>query len=94
MAVGLPTPRYLHFPVAARNGEKLSKQTLAPAIDAAGGATVLLAALDFLGQVAPEPGTPAFILEQAARRWDPARIPRGHAREVTDGSVPAYPHGV
>jgi glutamyl-Q tRNA(Asp) synthetase len=93
-ALGLPTPRYLHFPVAARNGEKLSKQTLAPAVDAAAGTAVLLSALDFLGQVAPEPGNPAVILEQAARRWDPGRIPRGHAREVTDGGVPAYPRGV
>ena len=85
-ALGLSTPRYLHFPVAARNGEKLSKQTLAPAIDARSGPAALLAAFDFLGQPPPEPGPPASLLAQAVRRWDPARIPRGRAREVTDGS--------
>jgi glutamyl-Q tRNA(Asp) synthetase len=93
-ALGLPTPRYLHFPVAARNGEKLSKQTLAPAIAAASGTAALLAALDFLGQVLPEPGPPAALLAQAARRWDPARIPRGRAREVQDGGPAGYPRGV
>jgi len=93
-ALGLPTPRYLHFPVAARNGEKLSKQTLAPAIDAASGTAALLAALDFLGQEMPEPGPPADLLAQAARRWNPARIPRGRAREVQDGNPAGYPRGV
>lgn len=93
-ALGLPTPRYLHFPVAAANGEKLSKQTLAPAIDAHSGPAALAAAIDFLGQVPPEPGPPAAMLAQAARRWDPARIPRGRTREVKDCSQAGYPRGV
>ncbi len=93
-ALGLPTPRYLHFPVAASNGEKLSKQTLAPAIDAGSGPAALAAAIAFLGQVPPEPGPPAAMLAQAARRWDPARIPRGRTRDVADGSPTGYPRGV
>ena len=91
-ALGLPTPRYLHFPVATRDDEKLSKQTLAPAIDAASGATTLLAALGFLGQTVPEPASPAAILEQASGSWNPALIPRGRTREITDGHGNEYRH--
>jgi glutamyl-Q tRNA(Asp) synthetase len=93
-ALGLPTPRYLHFPVAARMGEKLSKQTLAPPIDLETGKQALLSALHFLGQVVPEPGPPRRLLDEAARGWAPARIPRGQAREVTQGASSAYPRGV
>ena len=50
-----PTPAYAHVPVAVNDaGEKLSKQTLAPAIDAGKGAKVLVQALRFLGQPAPQ----------------------------------------
>src|SRR5205085_1649167 len=46
-----PTPHYAHLPVAVNAaGQKLSKQTLAPPVDAARGATALTAALRFLGQ--------------------------------------------
>jgi len=48
-ALGLPTPRYLHVPLALNaQGEKLSKQTRAPA--AVPNAQTLRAALGFLGQ--------------------------------------------
>lgn len=90
-ALAMPTPRYLHFPVATRGGEKLSKQTLAPAIDADSGASALLAALDFLGQETPGPGAPPAVLAEAVRRWDPARIPRGRTREITDRHGGRYP---
>ena len=90
-ALGFATPRYLHFPVATRSGEKLSKQTLAPAIDATRGTPALLAALAFLGQEAPEPLPPAALLNCAVARWDPARIPRGRTCEITDGHGSAYP---
>ncbi|MBL0143048.1 MAG: tRNA glutamyl-Q(34) synthetase GluQRS [Betaproteobacteria bacterium] len=82
-ALGLPAPRYLHLPVATRGREKLSKQTLAPAIDPAFGADALLCALAFLGQEVCASGRPAAILEEAARRWDTARIPRGRTLEFT-----------
>ncbi|HEX4944119.1 MAG TPA: tRNA glutamyl-Q(34) synthetase GluQRS, partial [Usitatibacteraceae bacterium] len=93
-ALGLRTPRYLHVPVATRGGEKLSKQTLAPAVVASSGTAALLSALDFLGQAAPETDRPAAVLAQAATRWDPARIPRGRTREITDGHGTGYPLAV
>jgi glutamyl-Q tRNA(Asp) synthetase len=81
--LGVPTPRYLHLPVATNAaGEKLSKQTLAPPIDRARPGAVLLAALEFLGQ-RPEPGpvdaAPAELLAVAIARWDPMLIPRVRA---------------
>jgi glutamyl-Q tRNA(Asp) synthetase len=63
----LPTPRYLHVPVALdANGEKLSKQTGAQPIEPS--TTTLRRALRFLGQ--PE----ATSLEEAVRNWNPALI--------------------
>lgn len=75
--LGLPTPRYLHVPVAVNAaGEKLSKQTLAPAIDARDRAVLLRRALAFLGQ------TETDSLDEAARQWRPERIPRETAVPV------------
>lgn len=52
--LGFPTPRYAHVAVAVNaQGEKLSKQTHAPAIDAAAPLPALFAALRFLGQQPP-----------------------------------------
>ena len=73
--LGLATPRYLHFPVATNErGEKLSKQTLAPSIDATNAGRAIADALAFLGQ--PDPGTrePAKMLAAARDAWDPVRI--------------------
>ncbi|MGZ5582805.1 MAG: tRNA glutamyl-Q(34) synthetase GluQRS [Usitatibacter sp.] len=81
--LGLPTPRYLHVPVVVNaRGEKLSKQTLAPAIEA-GNADALHAALQFLGQRPVDAATPAAILELARAAWDPSRIPRATSGPVT-----------
>jgi glutamyl-Q tRNA(Asp) synthetase len=90
-ALGFATPRYLHFPVATRGGEKLSKQTLAPAVDATAGSRALRAALAFLGQAVPPPAPPPEILAAAARGWDPGRIPPCRTREVTEGNGVGYP---
>ncbi len=66
--LGLPTPRYLHVPVAVNAaGEKLSKQTGAEPIDVSRPAHELRRALAFLGQ----PGD----LAQGRRRWNPGLIP-------------------
>jgi len=76
-SLGLPTPRYLHFPVATNSrGEKLSKQTLAHPVSAARAAELLASALDFLAQPPPSSRAPREILAQALRGWDAARIPR------------------
>jgi glutamyl-Q tRNA(Asp) synthetase len=52
--LALPTPSYAHLPVATNAaGEKLSKQTLAAAVDPANAVALLRAALRFLGQKVP-----------------------------------------
>lgn len=81
--LGYATPRYLHFPVAANErGEKLSKQTLAPAIDGSDAVPLLAAALEFLGQPVPPARQPAEMLAQASRNWHPERIPRAASRPL------------
>src|SRR5438067_5282241 len=70
--LGLPTPRYLHVPVALDTaGGKLSKQTAAAPIET--DQCALRRALAFLGQ--PEAAT----LEEAVRGWDPQLISRRRA---------------
>src|SRR5574340_245200 len=52
--LGLPTPHYMHLPVAVNAaGEKLSKQTLATAVDRSQVVATLLCVLDFLQQRPP-----------------------------------------
>jgi glutamyl-Q tRNA(Asp) synthetase len=69
-ALALPTPRYLHFPVVTNaDGEKLSKQTGAQALDAAEAPALLRHALGFLGQREVEGEEPGAILAQAARQF-------------------------
>jgi glutamyl-Q tRNA(Asp) synthetase len=78
--LGLPQPRYAHLPVAVNaGGEKLSKQTLAPPVDASKPIPALVAALEFLGQKPPKKlarGTIAELWAWAVRNWDLARVPR------------------
>lgn len=82
-ALGLPQPRYLHIPVAANpHGEKLSKQTRAPAA----GPASLPAVLRFLGFDPPLSLEPPALLRWAARRWDPARLPRAVSVAVSIAS--------
>ena len=69
-ALGFPTPRYLHVPVVTNaQGEKLSKQTLAPPVRA-GDAEALRDALRLLRQP-PAPGDdPREILDAATKSWN------------------------
>jgi glutamyl-Q tRNA(Asp) synthetase len=78
--LGLPSPDWAHLPVAVGiNGEKLSKQTLAPALSDGNISATLTAALGFLGHA---PGndmagaTGSELLEWALQAWDMARVPR------------------
>lgn len=77
--LGLPTPRYLHLPVAANSaGEKLSKQTLAKPLDLDRPQATLVAALNFLGQQAPADladGSLVDVWRWALVHWDVAKIP-------------------
>lgn len=83
-ALGLPMPNYAHVPVAVTAaGEKLSKQTLAPAIAVENCAAALAGALEFLNQ-APPPSLsrlpPREILAWALAHWRLASIPRQRFR--------------
>lgn len=78
--LGVPTPRYAHLPLVKNAaGEKLSKQTLAPALDQDCAADLLVQALDFLGQQPPADlagnGLGA-VWQWALAHWDFQRIPR------------------
>jgi glutamyl-Q tRNA(Asp) synthetase len=86
--LGLPTPRYLHLPVAVNAaGEKLSKQTLARPIDASDPAASLRLALAFLGHAPPPETTGAGVTDLwrwAVASWDPARLPQARALAAPD----------
>ncbi|MEJ8835713.1 tRNA glutamyl-Q(34) synthetase GluQRS [Ramlibacter sp. AN1133] len=74
-ALGVPTPQYLHAPlVLGPNGEKLSKQNGAAAVEVAQPAAALAAAARVLGiTVDPRVAVPE-LLAQAVRAWG-ARYP-------------------
>jgi len=72
-----PAPAYVHIPIVVdSNGEKLSKQTLAEAVDADNPLPSLLAAWQFLGQVTPSKcETVAQFWQHAELSWDLDRVP-------------------
>lgn len=77
--LGLPTPRYLHLPVARdAQGRKLSKQTHAPPVHPRHAAPLLHCASAFLGQSPPaelRSAPPVELLEWALRHWLPEEPP-------------------
>ena len=83
MCLKLPAPRYAHLPVAVdARGEKLSKQTHAPALDASRPAAELMRALSFLNQAPPEDLATAEIgalWRWAIRNWRPQRVAGRHS---------------
>ncbi len=91
--LGLPTPRYLHLPIAVNaQGQKLSKQTYAPAIRHEHAAELLVAALDFLGQTPPRElarASLATVWEWALANWRTAAIPR-QAKQLANANA-AHP---
>ena len=77
--LGLPTPGYLHLPVAVNpDGQKLSKQSCAPPVDPDNPVPLLCEVLRFLGQGPPpelwEADLDAFWA-WAVTHWRPERIP-------------------
>jgi glutamyl-Q tRNA(Asp) synthetase len=82
--LGLATPRYLHVPVATRDGQKLSKQSLAAPLDAARPMTALRSALAFLGQRGAAGTRPEALLAAAVAAWDPRKIAGTRAAEITN----------
>lgn len=77
-ALNARPPAWLHIPVILNDqGQKLSKQNLAPALDDTRPGENLLAALQALGQECAGLTTAspaATILETARARWQPSRI--------------------
>ncbi len=78
--LAIQTPLYAHLPVAVNaRGEKLSKQTHAPAIDIMPPGPMLEKALTFLGH-SPDAdvinATPETLLKWAVENWDLERIPK------------------
>lgn len=74
--LGLATPAYLHLPVVLNaQGEKLSKQTLAQAVEAS--TATLFEVLQFLKQQPPaglRHGTIAKLLAWATNNWHPEKL--------------------
>jgi glutamyl-Q tRNA(Asp) synthetase len=86
--LGLPTPAYLHLPVAVDGaGAKLSKQTRAHAVDPSDPATTLDRVLRFLGHEPPAGPARMDIAEMwqwAVRNWQRERLPRAKRIAVTE----------
>ncbi|HKO87697.1 MAG TPA: tRNA glutamyl-Q(34) synthetase GluQRS [Burkholderiales bacterium] len=76
----LPTPRYAHLPLALNDqGQKLSKQTRAPAVTASSAAESVYTALVLLGHTPPNPlrgASPLELLEWGAAHWRITNVPR------------------
>lgn len=77
--LGLANPSYLHLPVAVNiQGEKLSKQTLAPPIETGFPLPLLFKVLEFLGQDPPREllqGELASFWSWAIEHWAATKIP-------------------
>lgn len=78
--LGLPTPRYVHLPVAVNAaGEKLSKQARAAALDPARPVAALARAMRFLGHPPPaglEDASVGTFWQWALDAWRLERVPR------------------
>ncbi len=90
-ALGLPTPRYAHLPVVVdAMGQKLSKQSLARAVDGFSPTQLIVDALSCLGQAPPASLQGAALAEVwawAHAHWSIAAVPRNkqvHSRRDYD----------
>lgn len=85
--LGLPIPQYAHLPVVLNTaGEKLSKQTRAPALDLSQPVPQILRALEFLGQRPPpelRDGSLADIWRWAAGNWSMAAVRQRSTSETS-----------
>jgi glutamyl-Q tRNA(Asp) synthetase len=81
--LGASMPNYLHTPVAVNAlGQKLSKQTLACAIDVAGPVDSLIDTFSFLGQLPPRELRESDVQAVwiwAIANWRPDLIPKSAA---------------
>jgi glutamyl-Q tRNA(Asp) synthetase len=84
--LGLPRPVYAHLPLVLNgDGQKLSKQSHAPALDDSEPGANLRRCLAALGQATPGGDTCGVegLLEQALAGWDAARIPHADIPEAS-----------
>ncbi len=85
--LGLNSPSYCHLPVARnRSGQKLSKQSHAPALDSSKATILLQKSLKFLGQMPPislADATLDDLWRWAFENWDVNRVPAQVAPEKT-----------
>lgn len=73
-----PTLNYMHLPLAMNDqGQKLSKQNLAQALDISKAPELLQQAILALGQASVELDQPRIMLQQAVQQWDVELIPKG-----------------
>ena len=85
--LGLPTPAYLHLPLAIDvQGRKLSKSSDAPALDAVDPRAALTSALRFLDQSIPDARDVEAMLRIAARDFDLSPL-RGVTTRIAQGSM-------
>lgn len=90
--LGFATPAYAHLPVVVNDaGEKLSKQTLAAAIEPVRRSCTLTRALQFLGQRPPVELTEAPVAQLwqwAIASWNLELVPRTTQGTTPGGQVP------
>jgi glutamyl-Q tRNA(Asp) synthetase len=83
-----PHPAYCHLPIATNaQGQKLSKQTFATAIDILNPGPTLIKALAFLGQqpdASLTDASPENILDWAITHWDFQKLPQRTAIPTQD----------
>ena len=83
--LGLPCPSYAHLPIACNHsGQKLSKQSHAPALDSSKATILLQKSLKFLGQMPPislADATLDELWQWAIENWDINRVPAQVALE-------------
>lgn len=73
-----PSLSYMHLPLAMNDqGQKLSKQNLAQALDLSKASELLQQAILALGQPNVELNQPRIMLQQAVQQWDVNLIPKG-----------------
>lgn len=76
--LGVPTPQYAHLPLLTNTqGQKWSKQTLAPALDLNRREQLLRQVFRYLNlPEAPETDRPAELLDWAVAHWDMDKVPK------------------
>lgn len=74
--LGYPKLEYMHLPLAMNDqGQKLSKQNMAQALDLNRAPELLQQAIRALHQAEVDLDTPAHMLKQAIAQWDTQQIP-------------------